>query len=361
MVEPSFSIPTPKGERRIGSGYPCFIVAEVSANHGQDLKKAEEIIRRAAAAGADAIKLQTYLPSTMTIDCDAEPFLVQGEVGPGEWKNQTLYELYKKAYTPWEWHPGLQKLTEDLGMVFFSTPFDETAVDFLEKLDVPLYKIASYELTDIPLLKRVAKTGKPVIFSTGFGNLDEVTEAAQTLREHGVKQIAILHCVTHYSKDPDEGHTNLSTMRDLARRFDVVVGFSDNTGGIEVPLQAVHMGAAIIEKHVVVEEGDQVLDGAFSLGPKELKSFVDAVRRSEKISGRPSYGPQSENEKYFQRFRRSVFAIEDIRKGEVLSSRNTRVIRPANGLAPRYFEEVIGRRAAADVPRGTPLTWEHLE
>ena len=356
-----FKICAPTGERWIGENCPCFIVAELSANHGQDLNKAKEIIRQSAAAGADAIKLQTYLPSTMTLDCDNEHFLVAGETGPDDWKNKTLYQLYQQAYTPWEWHPILQKLTEELGMIFFSTPFDATAVDFLESLNVPLYKIASYELTDVLLLEKVAKTKKPVIISIGFGDLDEVTMALETLRRHGAKDIAILHCVTNYSKEPDLKHTNLSTIRDLEKRFGTVTGFSDNTGGIEIPLQAVMVGAAVIEKHIIVREGDKSLDAKFSLEPNEFKLLVTKVREFETAYGKPVYGPRNQNENYFKNFRRSIFASCDIKKGERLTAKNMRVVRPSHGLAPRYWDQVVNKKAVVDIKMGTPMTWEGFE
>jgi pseudaminic acid synthase len=361
MEDLMIEIQTPKGKRRVGRGFPALIIAELSANHGQDLEKAEAIIRQAANAGADAIKLQTYLPSTMTIDCDNEYFQVQGSTGPADWKNQNLYRLYEKAYTPWDWHPRLQKLTHELGMIFFSTPFDSSAVDFLEGMNVPLYKVASYELTDIPLLKKVAATKKPVIISIGFGTLDEVTVAIDTLRKSGSEQIAVLHCVTNYSKEPDLEHTNLSTMLDLALRFNVVVGFSDNTGGIDIPLQAVMMGASIIEKHVIVAEGDRVLDAEFSLGPNEFNRFIETVRRAELIAGKPNYGIRNESENYFKTFRRSIFAVRDIKKGETFNSSNIRVIRPSFGLEPRFYDTVIGKRAVCDISVGTPLTWGFIE
>lgn len=344
----------------IGEGHPCFIVAELSANHGGDLAKAQAIIKSAAKAGADAIKLQTYLPSTMTLDCDNEYFKVKSETGPKEW-NKTLYQLYEEAYTPWEWHKELQDLTESLGMVFFSTPFDSTAVDFLETLDVPLYKIASYELTDLPLLKKVAQTKKPVILSVGFGTLEEVTVAVDTLQSNGATEIALLYCVTNYSKNPDEEHTNLSTMHDLKRKFNVVIGFSDNTGGIDIPLQAVHMGASIIEKHVIAEGDTTALDSNFSLDPNELKSFVEKVRKSEVISGKPFYGLRNQNEAYFKNFRRSLFAAKDIAPGEELTAENIRVIRPAFGLQPKFYNSVIGKKAVTGIRKGTPLNWGLFE
>ena len=348
------------GKISIGNDFPCFVVAEMSANHNGNLQKARSIIYGAASAGANAIKLQTYLPETMTIDCEKEYFKVQSKTGPQGW-NQSLYNLYQSAHTPWEWHRELKDLTESLGMIFFSTPFDSTAVDFLEDLHVPLYKVASYELTDLPLLKKVASTNKPIILSTGFASLSEVTEAVQTLRQSNVEQIALLYCVTNYSDNPDYNATNLSTIQDLAARFDVVVGFSDNTGGIEIPLQAVNCGASILEKHIKLDEDFEATDSSFSISLTDFKELVLKIRRGEAIFGEPFYGIRNENEEYFRNFRRSIFIVRDIEKGEIFTQDNIRVIRPAFGLEPKHFEEILGKKAAVDITRGTPLDWKHLE
>lgn len=353
-----FEIKLLKGTKWIGHDCPCFIVAELSANHGQDIEKAKQIIIDAAASGADAIKLQTYTPNTMTINSSEKHFLVEGENGPDKWKSKTLFELYSEGYTPWEWHKELKQLAEEKGLVFFSTPFDSTSVDFLEELQVPLYKIASYELTDIPLLRKVGRTGKPVLISSGFGTFDEIKEAHSTLVEEGVKDIAILHCVTNYSKTPCLENTNLSTMTEIGKKFNTITGFSDNTGGIDVPLQAAIMGASIIEKHIMQRNDTNALDSKFSLSPQEFKKMVQKIRRAETLSGSPTFGPQNNNEKYFQRFRRSIIASKNIRKGDVLDHHNLRVIRPANGLEPKYFEEVQNKKATTNIKVGTPLTWE---
>ncbi len=360
IKKPYFTINTPKGLRKIGYGNPAFIIAEVSANHQQDYRKAEEIIYASYEAGADAIKLQTYTPDSMTIDCEKSHFIVNSK-NSQSW-NKKLYDLYSEAYTPLEWHEPLKKLTEKLGMVFFSTPFDDSAVDFLTKINVEIFKIASYELTDIPLLKKVAKTRKPVILSVGFGDLNEVEEAIDALRSNGAKDIAILYCVTNYSEQPSIEDSNLSTMLDIAERFNVVYGFSDNTGGIDVPIQAVAMGASIVEKHVIANKGDNGLDSHFSVSGDELKKFVDAARKSELIKGKPTYGPRNENEAYFKRFRRSLFVVKNIKKGEVLSMKNVRVIRPeGGGLAPKFFDQVVGKKVLKDIERGTPLKWSDIE
>lgn len=357
----SFTIQTPRGERTIGDGYPPFIVAEMSANHCQSFQKAVEIIKAAALSGADAIKLQTYTPDTMTIDSDKEWFIVCGKDNPDSWKGKKLYDIYTEAFTPWEWHAQLKEIAEGLGLVFFSSPFDSSSVDFLEKLNVPLYKVASYEVTDIPLLKKIASTGKPVIMSIGFAYLHEVQEAITTLRNNGAKDIAILHCVTSYSNIPSFDSTNLNTMLDIKNRFNVVSGFSDNNGGIEIPLLAVMMGASIIEKHVVSDLNDNPLDGDFSVNPSEFKDLVDKIRRSERSRGKINYGIQSEPEEYNKRFRRSLFVVEDITEGERFSENNVRVIRPSYGLAPKYYEEILGAVASKDIERGTPLSWDLIQ
>lgn len=354
-------IQTPRGVRKIGSGNPVFVIAEMSGNHNQDFNRAVEIIKSAADAGADAVKLQTYTPDTMTIDCKKEYFMVAGKDNPDVWKGKSLYELYQTAYTPWEWHVKLKKIAEDLGLVFFSSPFDDMAVDFLENLNVPCYKIASYEATDIALLIKVASTGKPVILSVGFASLDEVEEAINTLRKHGTKDIMVLFCVTAYSDNPVPEQTNLKTMLDIRDRFNVVCGFSDNNAGVEIPLQAVAMGASVIEKHITVKGDSNGVDEDFSVDQDEFKSFVKAIRRAESISGVVHYGTQGPAEEYNKRFRRSIFVVKDIKKGEEFSKDNVRVIRPEFGLPPKYFDEVIGKKALNDIEVGTPLTKDLVE
>lgn len=344
------------GARKVGAGQPAFIVAELSGNHHQSYDEAAELIRAAARAGADAVKLQTYTPDTMTLDSDRPWFVVGGGDNPDSWKGKTLYQLYREAYTPWEWQPKLKRLAESLGLILFSTPFDETAVDFLEKMEVPCYKIASYEATHIPLLRRVAATGKPVLLSIGFADPKEVESALQTLRSGGAGKIALLHCVTSYAGEPRPEDMHLATLRDIERRFGVVAGFSDNTGGIEMPLAAVLSGASILEKHFILRRSKGGHDARFSIEPQELAALVRAIRRAEKALGQPHYGPANEAETYNKRFRRSLFAVQDIRRGERLTRENVRVIRPADGLPPRLLERVLGKSAARDIPRGTPLS-----
>ncbi len=356
---PSFTIQTSHGQRLIGDGHPVFIIAEMSSNHQQSYEKAVAIVKAAAEAGADAIKLQTYLPETITIDCNNEWFNVGGGDNPKSWSQKNLFSLYKQAYTPREWHQKLQKIAEDLGLLFFSTPFSTKDVDFLETLNVPLYKIASYEVTDIPLITRIAKTRKPVIMSIGFASIEEVELAIKTLRENGTTEIAILHCVTAYSNNPKPEETNLQTMLDIKKKFDVVAGFSDNNSGNEIPLQAAMMGASIIEKHIVADE-EQTFDSLFSVNPTELKEFVIAVRKAEVIRGKVNYGTQSSTEEYNKRYRKSIFVVKDIKKGDHFSAENIGVIRPAFGMEPKYYEKTLGKTALRDIDRGTPLRKEMI-
>jgi pseudaminic acid synthase len=345
------------GRKKIGAGQPTFIVAEISANHQQNYRQAEALVRAAARAGADAVKMQTYTPDTLTLDVRNKWFLVGGRHNPQAWQRKTFYDLYRDAYTPWEWQPKLQKLAHRLGLEFFSTPFDESAVDFLAKLKVPAYKIAAYESTDFILLRKVARTGKPVIVSVGFSTLAEVDFTIKTLRRYGAKQLVVLQCTTSYNDRAIPAKTNLETMLDLKSRYQVEVGLSDNMGGIEVPVLAAALGATMIEKHLVLKKGSRALDDRFSLAPTEFKEMVDKIRWQEKVRGRASYGPQTKAEQYNRRFRRSLFVAADIKKGEKFTPLNLRSVRPAAGLATKYYDEVIGRSAVKDIKKGTPLSW----
>ena len=352
------------GKRKIGEGNPTFIVAEMSANHEQNYRKAEAIVRAAARAGADAIKVQTFTPDTMTLNSRKKWFFVGGKDNPKTWKGQTFYDLYKKAYMPWHWQPKLQKLAHKLGLEFFSAPFDETAVDFLEKMRVPCYKIAAYESTDFLLLRKVAKTKKPIIVSVGFSTLPEVSFTIKTLRKYGAKDIVVLQCPTSYSKKPIPEKTNLNTMLDIKKRFKVEVGLSDNMGGIEVPALAAKMGASVIEKHLVLKHGSRALDDRFSLDPKEFKRMVQKIRKQEeekrwrkKVLGKVSYGPQTPAEKYNRNFRRSLFISKDVNIGEKFSKNNVKSVRPAYGLPTRYYDRIIGKKARKTIEAGTPLSW----
>lgn len=353
------------GKRKIGAGHPAFIVAELSANHGQSFEKAVKLVQAAAEAGADAVKLQTYTPDTMTMNSRKEWFLVGGKDNPGSWQGKTLYELYQEAYTPWEWHPKLKAVADDLGIILFSTPFDETAVDFLERIDVPCYKIASYEVNDIPLLKKVAQTGKPVIISLGYATSEEAELAVSTLRDNGAKDIAVLHCVTGYSDDPVSEHMHLKTMDDIRDRFQAVAGFSDNNAGIDIPITAAALGASIIEKHFILDHADKTHDARFSIDPDEMAEMVQVIREKPTIrvpsaAGKVHYGPVSPTEEYNRRWRRSLFAVKDIKKGEKFSKENMRSIRPAFGMHTKHYEKIMGKKAARDIEAGTPLAGEHI-
>lgn len=342
------------GNRRIGPNQPVYMVAEMSANHNQNFDHAVKIIEAAHEAGADAIKLQTYTADTLTIDSDKEYF----KVGKGSlWSGRTLYDLYQEAYTPWDWQPKLQKVALDLGLDFFSTPFDATAIVFLEKMNVPVHKVASFEVVDIPLIRRVARTGKPIIMSTGMATLDEIEEAVKAIRVEGNNMIALLKCTSAYPARPEE--MNLQTIPDLAKRFGVVAGLSDHTLGTTVPVAAVALGAHIIEKHFTLSRKDPGPDSAFSLEPQEFKTMVEAVRITEKALGKVHYG-YSEKEEQNRKFRRSLFVVKDIKAGELLTEENVRSIRPADGLPPKHLDEVLGKRATQNLTKGTPLNWEML-
>ena len=336
--------------RRIGPGYPLYVVAEMSANHNQSFEQAIKIIEAAKEAGADAIKIQTYTPDTITIDCNNEYFRVKGTL----WEGRTLYDLYGEAHTPWDWQPKMMEVANGLGLDLFSSPFDASAVDFLEDMRVPAYKVASFENVDIPLLRKIAATGKPVIMSTGMATLAEIDEAVQALRAAGNQQLALLKCTSAYPSPPEE--MNLRTIPHLAEAFDVPVGLSDHTLGAAVPVAAVALGACIVEKHFALSRATPGPDSAFSLEPHEFKTMVDAVRTAEKAVGTVHYGV-SEREADSRAFRRSLFVVKDVKAGEVLTSENVRSIRPSYGLHTRHLAEVLGRPANQDIPRGTPLAW----
>jgi N-acetylneuraminate synthase len=340
--------------RRVGSGAPTYIVAEMSANHGQNFQQAVKILKAAKAAGADAVKLQTYTPDTLTIKCDNEFF----QIGKGTlWEGRNLYDLYSEAYTPWNWQPKLKLVADQLGLDLFSTPFDETAVDFLEAMNMPAHKVASFENVDLPLLRKIAGTGKPIIMSTGMATLAEIDEAVRTIREAGGRQLALLKCTSAYPAPPEE--MNLRTIPHLAEAFGVPVGLSDHTLGIAVPLAAVALGACIIEKHFTLSRATPGPDSAFSLEPHEFKAMVEAVRTAEKALGQVHYGV-SEQEAQSRVFRRSLFVVKDMKAGEVFTDGNVRSIRPGYGLHTRYLNEIMGRRASQDIKRGTPLNWHHI-
>jgi N-acetylneuraminate synthase len=340
------------GHRKIGAGCPVYVVVEVSANHNGSFEQAQKIVEAAKEAGADAIKLQTYTPDTITIACDREPFRISGGT---LWDGKTLHELYQEAYMPWEWQPKLKKAAEDLGMQCFSSAFDPSAVDFLETMNVPAHKVASFELVDLPLIQKMAATGKPLIMSTGMATVEEIEEAVTTARSAGAKQIALLKCTSAYPAPAEE--MNLRTIPELARRFNVPVGLSDHTMGIAVPVAAVSLGACIIEKHLTLSRAAGGPDSAFSLEPEEFKAMVEAVRTAAKALGSVHFGV-SERETRSRVFRRSLFVVRDLKKGEKFTSANIRSIRPGYGLHTRHLVEVLGKTAALDIARGTPLSWE---
>ena len=336
--------------RRIGPGEPTYVIAEMSANHNQDFAEAVRIIQAAKEAGADAVKLQTYTPDTMTINCDNRFF----RVGAGTiWEGRNLYELYGEAYTPWEWQPKLKLIAEEIGLHCFSTPFDATAVDFLEAMDVPAHKIASFELVDHVLLRRVAQTGKPMIMSTGMATLAEVEEAVQVIRTAGGTQLALLKCTSAYPAVPEE--MNLRTIPDVAQRFDVPVGLSDHTLGIAVPVAAVALGACIVEKHFTLSRNRPGPDSAFSLEPREFQQMVEAIRTAERALGTVNYDV-TQREAASRVFRRSLFVVKDMKAGDVFTTESVRSIRPGYGMPPQRLADVLRRSAVRDIVHGTPLT-----
>lgn len=340
-------------DRRIGPGEPPYVVAEISANHGGDYQRAVRIVEAAARAGAHAVKLQTYTPDGMTLDCREGPFRIQH----GIWSGRTLHELYGQAAMPWQWQPKLARLAADLGIGLFSTAYDSAAVDFLEKLQVPAYKIASFELVDLPLLDRVARTGKPVVLSTGAATLAEIDEALSTIRSAGGRQLALLKCTSAYPAAAEE--MNLRTIAHLAEAFGVPVGLSDHSLEPAVPVAAVAAGACLIEKHLTLSRSQGGPDAPFSLEPDELQRMVRDVAAAYAALGKVSYGPHG-RESTARRFRRSLFAVEDIPTGGRFTAKNVRSIRPGDGLHPRHLEEILRREAQVEIRRGTPLDWRHV-
>ncbi|MCK5050745.1 MAG: pseudaminic acid synthase [Candidatus Cloacimonetes bacterium] len=330
-----------------------YIIAELSANHNQDFNLAVKTIKAMKKSGADAVKLQTYTADTITIDCNNEYFKIK----EGLWKGETLYSLYKKAYTPWEWQPKLKKIAEDLGLVFFSSPFDKTAVDFLEKMNVPIYKIASFEITDIPLIEYVASKDKPIIISTGIANLIDIEEAINACKRMGNEDIILLHCVSNYPTQPEE--FNLKTMVNLKKTFGVEIGLSDHSLTNDAAIASVAMGAKVIEKHFILNRSLGGVDSTFSLEPDEFKSLVKSVRNVEKALGKVNYS-LNENNNNNRRYSRSLFVIKDIKKGEKFTEKNLRSIRPGYGLHPKYYNEVLGKEATYDIKKGTPLKHSHV-
>jgi len=343
------------GHREITADKPTYVIAELSANHNQSFSDARELVKVAYEVGADAVKLQTYTADTLTLNCRNAYFQI-GEATV--WKGKNLYDIYSEAYTPWEWQATLKKDAEELGMHCFSSPFDFTAVEFLEQINVPAYKIASFEMVDIALIEKVASTGKPTIMSTGMATQAEILEAVQTFRKAGGGDLALLKCTSSYPAPPEE--MNLRTISDMSERFGVVAGLSDHSMDTAVAVTAVALGARIIEKHITLTRSVDGPDSSFSLEPDEFREMIAAIRTCEKAMGQVQYTP-TEREMITRRFRRSLFVVRHIKAGEKFDEANIRSIRPGDGLHTRYLREVIGSRAVVDIEPGDPLSLEHLE
>ncbi|WP_029421611.1 pseudaminic acid synthase [Alicyclobacillus macrosporangiidus] len=347
--------PIKLGDKIIGPDHPPFIIAEMSGNHNHSLDRALEIVRAAAAAGAHAVKLQTYTADTMTLDIHDGEFRIDDL--NSLWRGNSLYKLYQEAYTPWEWHKPIFDLCRELGLVAFSTPFDASAVDFLESLDVPCYKIASFENTDLPLIRKVAATGKPMIISTGMATLAELDELVQTAREAGCRDIVLLRCTSTYPASPTDSH--LRTLPHLRAMFGCEVGLSDHTMGIGVAVAAVALGASVIEKHFTLRRSDGGVDSEFSMEPEEMRALVQETKKAWEALGHVHYGP-TERERPSLALRRSLYFVKDLKKGDTITPDAIRSIRPGHGLPPKYQDLVVGRRVTSDVKRGTPVRWDLL-
>lgn len=339
-------------ERPIGHGHAPFIIAEMSGNHNQSLERALEIVEAAAKTGAHALKIQTYTPDTMTLDLDEREFHISDS--KSLWAGTSLYKLYGEAYTPWEWHQPIFDRARELGIIAFSTPFDDTAVDFLETLDVPCYKIASFENTDIPLVRRVAATGKPLIISTGMATVAELDETVRAAREAGCQDLVLLKCTSTYPATAE--NTNILTIPHMRELFGCEVGLSDHTMGVGVSVASVALGATVIEKHFTLNRADGGVDSTFSMEPGEMEQLVLETERAWQALGHVGYGPTDAERKSIQ-FRRSLYVVQDMRAGDVLTRENLRAIRPGLGLPPKYFEQVLGKAVKQDIKRGTALEW----
>lgn len=340
--------------RKIGMGYSPYVIAEMSANHNGDIKNAYKIIDMVKNAGADAVKMQTYTPDTLTIDCDLPDF----QLVDGLWAGRSLYQLYQEAYTPWDWHKPLFEYAKKLGITIFSSPFDNTAVDLLEDLNAPAYKIASFEAVDLPLIKYVAQTGKPMIISTGMADAEEIQEAIAAARDGGCKELAILHCVSGYPA-PAEDY-NLKTMVDMQQRFGLVTGLSDHTLDNITAITSVALGAAIIEKHVTLDRKGGGPDDSFSLEPIELKSLCDGAKIAWKCLGKVDYGRKSSEEGNVK-FRRSLYFVKDMEPGEVITKEHIRSIRPGYGLSPKYYQDILGEIVIQPIEKGVPVAWKLIQ
>lgn len=345
------------GSKYVGGDNFPFLIAEMSGNHNQSLDRALEIVEVAAASGAHALKLQTYRADTMTLDVDGPGFQIKDE--NSLWKGKNLYKLYEEAATPYEWHAPIMKRCHELGMECFSSPFDDEAVDFLMSLNVPCFKIASFEATYFPLLKKVAATGKPVIMSTGMASVEEITESVNYLKEHGCKELILLKCTSTYPASPES--TNILTIPDMRETFHVPVGLSDHTMGTGVAVASVALGAVVIEKHFTLRRSDGGVDSAFSMEPAEFASLSQETERAFLSLGKVTYGTQNENEERSRKYRRSIYVSQDIKKGEVLSEKNLKCVRPAFGLSTKYYDITLGKKAKVDLKKGTPLKLEDCE
>jgi len=343
-------------DKTIGKNQPVFIIAELSGNHNQNFELAVEMIKAAKEAGADAVKIQTYTPETITMDCDSELFQVrEKEV----WGAETLYQIYQKNYTPWEWQPKLKKIAEDLGLIFFSAPFDYTAVDFLEEMNVPAYKIASYEISDIPLIEYIASKGKPVFMSTGLATIEEITEAVEVCKKQGNNQIILLKCVSAYPTPLED--VNLKVIPDLKDKYGCVTGLSDHTLGISVPVASVALGAEVIEKHFVLDKSIGKVDTVHcSLDAQEFKEMVKSVREAEKALGKITYD-LTEKIKEERKAMRSLFFVSNVKEGETITEQHVRSVRPAAGLPTKNISQVLGKKARLDIEKGTPVSWDLIE
>ena len=338
--------------RKIGAGYAPFVIAEMSGNHNQSLERALEIVEAAAKSGAHALKIQTYTADTMTLDIDEGEFYIDDP--KSLWKGNSLYKLYQQAYTPWEWHKPIFDHCKKLGIIGFSTPFDATAVDFLESLDVPFYKIASFENTDLPLIRKVASTGKPMIISTGMATVAELDETVRTARDNGCQDLVLLKCTSSYPATPE--NTNILTIPHLRDLFDVQVGLSDHTMGVGVAVASVALGATVIEKHFTLRRADGGVDSAFSLEPEEIQQLVIETERAWQSLGKISYG-STEAEKKSLVFRRSLYVAQDMKAGDIFTPDNLRAVRPGLGLPPKYYEVLLGKAIKQDAKMGTPVSW----
>jgi pseudaminic acid synthase len=341
------------GERLIGPGHAPFVIAEMSGNHNHSLERALEIVEAAARSGAHALKIQTYTPDTMTIDLDEREFHIADP--KSLWAGTSLYKLYGQAYTPWEWHKPIFDRARELGIIAFSTPFDDSAVDFLEKLEVPCYKIASFENTDLPLIRRVAATGKPLIISTGMANAAELYDMVRAAREAGCKDLILLKCTSTYPATPE--NTNIATIPHMRQLFGCEVGLSDHTMGVGVSVASVALGATVIEKHFTLARADGGVDSTFSMEPAEMAQLVVETGRAWQALGQVSYGATEAEQKSLQ-FRRSLYVVKDLKAGDVLTEENVRAIRPGLGLPTKYLEQVLGKRVTQDVKRGTGVSWD---